>query len=169
VAGRAQLELVLPEDAFIDLETALDALHRAEAHVAKHEWAAAWGPASLAYDVASRPLLRGHDRSWLAAWRRRLDDVRLTALECVAAASLGLGGVEQAQAANCARRLIELAPFRESGYRILMEALKRGGNVAEAKRVYDRLRVTLREELGIPPSSAVQDAYRHLLDRTTPS
>src|SRR5205809_7856238 len=35
------------------------------------------------------------------------------------------------QAENCARRLIELAPFRESGYRILMEALERRGNVAE--------------------------------------
>jgi DNA-binding SARP family transcriptional activator len=167
VAGRARLELVLPGDAFVDLEAALDALHRAEAHVAKAEWAAAWGPASLAYDVASRQLLPGHDRPWLQAWRRRLDDVRLTALECVAAASLGLGGTEQAQAASCARRLIELAPFRESGYRILMEALERGGNVAEALRVYDRLRITLREELGIPPSSAVQDVYRHLLGKTT--
>jgi SARP family transcriptional regulator, regulator of embCAB operon len=167
VAGRSQLELMLPEDAFIDLETALDALHRAETHVAKCEWAAAWGPASLAYDVASRPLLRGHDRPWLEAWRRRLDDVRLSGLECVAAASLELGGSEQAQAASCARRLIELAPFRESGYRLLMEALERSGNVAEALRVYDRLRITLREELGIPPSSAVQDVYRDLLGRTT--
>jgi SARP family transcriptional regulator, regulator of embCAB operon len=167
VAGRSQLELMLPEDAFIDLETALDALHRAETHVAKGEWAAAWGPASLAYDVASRPLLRGHDRPWLEAWRRRLDDVRLSGLECVAAASLELGGSERAQAASCARRLIELAPFRESGYRVLMEALERSGNVAEALRVYNRLRITLREELGIPPSSAVQDVYRDLLGRTT--
>jgi DNA-binding SARP family transcriptional activator len=169
LAGRAELELLLPQDAFVDLEAALGALHRAEAHVAKGEWAAAWGPASLAYDVASRPLLRAHDRPWLEAWRRRLDDVRLTALECVATASLGLGGAEQAQAANCARRLIELAPFRESGYRILMEALERGGNVAEALRVYDRLRVTLREELGIPPSPAVQDVYRRLLGRAPTS
>src|SRR4029079_11148149 len=56
-----------------------------------------------------------------------------------------------------------LAPFRESGYRILMEAFERSGNVAEALRVYDRLRVTLRDELGIPPSSAVQDVYRRML------
>jgi pentatricopeptide repeat protein len=67
------------------------------------------------------------------------------------------------QAANCARRLIEFAPFRESGYRILMEALERSGNVAEALRVYDRLRIMLRAELGIPPSSAVQNIYRRLL------
>lgn len=161
--GRAQLELALPQDAFVDVETALDALHRAESHVARGDWAAAWGPASLAYDVASRPLLRSQDRPWLDDWRRRLDDMRLSGLECLATASLGLGGPELPQAANCARRLIELAPFRESGHRILMEAFERNGNVAEALRVYDRLRITLRDELGIPPGPAVQDVYRRLL------
>src|SRR4029078_5752802 len=105
-----------------DLEPAVAAAPRAESHVAKGEWAAAWGPASLAYDVASRPLLRGHDRPWLEDWRRRIDRVQLSGPECVAPASLGLGGQELPQAANCARRLIELAPCRESGYRILMEA-----------------------------------------------
>ena len=167
LAGRTELELVLPPDAFIDVEAASDALHRAESQVAEAEWASAWGPASLAYDVASRPLLRGHDRPWLADWRRRLDGVRLSGLECVAAASLGLGGPELPQAVNCAGRLVELAPFRESGYRILMQALERGGNVAEALRVYDGLRVTLRDELGVAPSSAVQDVHRRLLGATT--
>jgi DNA-binding SARP family transcriptional activator len=163
LVGRARLELTLPAGVFVDVEAALDALHRAESHVAKGEWAAAWGPASLAYDVASRPLLRGHDRPWLDDWRRRLDDIRLSGLECVAAASLGLGGPELPQATSCARRLVELAPFRESGYRILMEALERSGNGAEALRVYDRLRLTLRDELGVPPGPAVQDVYRRLL------
>jgi DNA-binding SARP family transcriptional activator len=167
VVGRAQLEVALPEDAFIDVEAALEALHRAESYVAKGEWAAAWGPAGLSYDVANRPLLRGHDRPWLDEWRRRLDDIRLSGLECVAAASLGLGGPELPQAATCARRLVELAPFRETGYRILMESLERSGNGAEALRVYDRLRVTLRDELGVPPSAAVQDVYRRLLGDDT--
>ena len=170
LVGRGHLDLVRPQDAFVDLEVAVDALHRAESHVAKDEWAAAWGPAGVAYDVTSRPLLRGHDRPWLEDWRRRLDDMRLSGLECLAAASLGLGGPELAQATNCSRRLIELAPFRESGYRILMEAFERSGNVAEALLVYDRLRITLRDELGVPPSSAVQDVYRRLLgDNTTTS
>jgi len=166
LVGRAQLELVLPQGALVDLEAAVDALHRAESHVAKGEWAAAWGPASLAYDVGSRPLLRGQDRPWLDDWRRRIDDMQLSGLECLATASLELGGPELPQAANCARRLIELAPFRENGYRILMEAFERSGNVAEALRVYDRLRIMLRDELGIPPSSAVQDIYRRLLGDT---
>ena len=156
MTGRAQIDLVLPPDAFVDVEAALDGLHRAESHVAKGEWAEAWGPAGLAYDIASRPLLRGHDRPWVDEWRRRLDDARLSGLECLAAASLGLGGPKLPQAAKCARQLIALAPFRETGHRILMEALERSGNVAEALRVYDRLRIMLREELGIAPSPAVQ-------------
>ena len=37
-------------------------------------------------------------------------------------------------------------------------------------RIYDRLRITLRDELGVPPSSAVQNVYRRLLGEgsTTP-
>jgi pentatricopeptide repeat protein len=167
LSGRSQIELVLPSDAFVDVEAALEALHRAESHVAAGEWAEAWGPAGVAYHVASRPLLQGHDRPWLNDWRRRLDDVRLRGLECFAAARLGLGGPTLPQAADCARQLIELAPFRETGYLILMEALAESGNVAEALRVYDRLRLLLRDELGIAPSRAVQSVHRRLLGNTT--
>ena len=167
LTGRAQLELVLPAGAFVDVEAALDGLHRAESHVAAGEWAEAWGPAGIAYHVASRPLLQGHDQPWLDEWRRRLDDVRLRGLECFAEARLGLGGPTLPQAADCARQLIELAPFRETGYLILMQALAEGGNVAEALRVYDRLRLLLRDELGIAPSPAVQSVYRRLLGEAT--
>jgi DNA-binding SARP family transcriptional activator len=170
LSGRAQIELVLPADAFVDVEAALDGLHRAESHIAAGEWAEAWGPAGIAYHVASRPLLQGRDRPWLDEWRRRLDDVRLRGLECFAAARLGLGGPTLPQAEQCGRQLIALAPYRESGYRILMEALELRGNVAEALLVYDRLRVLLRDELGIAPSPAVQTVYRRLLGEpaTTP-
>jgi SARP family transcriptional regulator, regulator of embCAB operon len=169
LTGRAQIELVLSADAFVDVEAALEGLHRAESHVAKGEWVEAWGPSGVAYHVASRPLLQGHDRPWLDEWRRRLDDVRLRGLECFAAARLGLGGPTLPQAADCARRLIELAPFRETGHLILMEALEGRGNVAEALRVYDRLRIMLRDELGIAPSPPVQSVYRRLLGETTPT
>jgi DNA-binding SARP family transcriptional activator len=164
LTGRAQIELALPADAFVDVEVALEALHRAESHVAKGGWGAAWGPATLAYDIASRPVLPGLDRPWLEEWRRRLDHARLSGLECVASACLGLGGPELPQAASCARRLTELAPFRESGHLILMEALERSGNVAEALRVYDQLRTMLRDELGIAPGPAVREVHRRLLD-----
>jgi SARP family transcriptional regulator, regulator of embCAB operon len=161
--GRVQIELVLPTDAFVDVEAALEALHRAESHIANAEWAEAWGPSTVASQVAGRLLLQGYDRPWVDEWRRRLDDVRLRGLECYATASFGLGGPTLPQAADSARRLIELAPFRETGHLILMEALERSGNAAEALRVYDRLRILLRDELGIAPSPAVQTVYRRLL------
>jgi len=170
LAGRSEIELGLPRDAFVDVEAAREALHRAESHVTAGEWAESWGPAGVAYHVARRPLLHGEDRPWLDEWRRRLEDVQLRGLECFAQARLGLGGPTLSQAEDAARRLIELAPYRETGHRILMEALERRGNVAEALLAYDRLRVLLRDELGVAPSPAVQSVHRRLLDgRTTTS
>jgi DNA-binding SARP family transcriptional activator len=168
LAGRSEIELVLARDTFVDVEAAFEGIHRAESLAAHGEWAEAWGPAGVAYHVASRPLLQGHDVRWLDEWRRRLDDVRLRGLECFAAARLELGGPTLTQAEACARQLIELAPYRETGHRILMEALERRGNVAEALLAYERLRVLLRDELGVEPSSAVQRVYGRLLgERTT--
>jgi DNA-binding SARP family transcriptional activator len=170
LSGRSELELVLPRDAFVDVEAAREALHRAESHVAAGEWTESWGPAGVAYHVARRPLLQGEDRPWLEDWRRRLDAIQLRGLECFAEARLGLGGPALPQAEDCARRLIELAPYRESGHRILMETLERRGNVAEALVAYDRLRVLLRDELGIAPSPALQRIHRRLLgERATTS
>lgn len=166
LSGRAEIELMLPPNAFIDVEAALNALHRAESHVAGREWAEAWGPAGIAYHVATRPLLQGHDRPWLDEWRRRLADVRVRGLECFAAARLGLGGPTLPQAEQCARQLIDLAPYRETGHRILMEALEQRGNVAEALLVYEQLRILLRDELGTVPSSALQSIHRRLLGQT---
>jgi SARP family transcriptional regulator, regulator of embCAB operon len=163
LTGRSELELVMARDAFVDIEAAAEGIHRAETHAARGEWAEAWGPAGVAYHVSSRPLLQGHDARWLDEWRRRLEDIRLRGLECLAMARLELGGPALMQAEGCARQLIELAPYRETGHRILMEALERQGNVAEALRAYERLRVLLRDELGVEPSASVQRVYRRLL------
>jgi DNA-binding SARP family transcriptional activator len=167
LAGRSEIEIMLSSHAFVDVEAAREALHRAESHVAAGEWAEAWGPSGVAYHVARRPLLQGEDRPWLDEWRRRLEEVQLRGLECFAEARLGLGRATLPQAEDCARQLIELAPYRETGYRILMESLERRGNVAEALLAYDRLRVLLRDELGITPSPAVQSVHQRLLGETT--
>ena len=49
------------------------------------------------------------------------------------------------------RRFVEREPFREGGYALLMEAQARRGNVAEALRTFEQLRVLLRDELGATP------------------
>jgi DNA-binding SARP family transcriptional activator len=161
--GRTEIEVVLPQATFVDVESALEGAHRAESCIAEERWAQAWGPAGIAYHVATRPFLAGLEATWIDEWRRRLEEVRLRGLECFAAAGLGLGGPAVAQAEERARMLTELAPYRETGYRILMEALERRGNVAEALLAYERLRVLLREELGIAPSPTVQAVHRRLL------
>jgi DNA-binding SARP family transcriptional activator len=78
-----------------------------------------------------------------------------------------LGGPTLPQAEDAARRLIELAPYRETGYQILIQALEQRGNLAEALLAYDRLRVLLRDELGIAPSPALQQVHRRLLGGPT--
>ena len=161
--GRAELELLLPSATFVDVEAAMEGAHRAESAIAEGRWAQAWGPAGIAYHVATRPFLPGLEAPWIDHWRHRLEEVRLRGLESFAAAGLGLGGPALAQAEERARMLTELAPYRESGHRILMEALAGRGNVAEALRAHERLRVLLRDELGVAPSPAVQAVHRRLL------
>jgi DNA-binding SARP family transcriptional activator len=161
--GRTVVELLLPPETFVDVEAALEGAHRAESAIAEGRWAQAWGPAGIAYHVATRPFLAGLEAPWIDQWRRRLEQVRLRGLECFAAAGLGLGGPALAQAEERARMLTELAPYHETGHLILLEALERRGNVAEALRAYERLRVLLREELGIAPSPTLQAVHRRLL------
>ena len=161
--GRTEIELLLPQATFVDVEEALEGAHRAETCIAEGRWAQAWGPAGIAYHVATRPFLTGLDAPWIDQWRRRLEEVRLRGLECFGAASLGLGGPALAQAEERARMLTELAPYRETGHRILIEALAGRGNLAEALRAYERLRVLLREELGTAPSPTLQALHRRLL------
>jgi len=161
--GRTEIELLLPSATFVDAEATLKDAHRAESAIAKRRWAQAWGPAGIAYHIATRPFLTGLETPWIDRWRRRLEEVRLRGLECFAAAGLGLGGPALAQAEERARMLTELAPYRETGHHILIEALERRGNVAEALRAYERLRVLLREEFGIAPSPSLQAVHRRLL------
>jgi DNA-binding SARP family transcriptional activator len=46
-----------------------------------------------------------------------------------------------------------------------MEALAARDNTAEALRVFDTLRVLLREELGVAPGAATQAVHRRLLSQ----
>jgi DNA-binding SARP family transcriptional activator len=84
-------------------------------------------------------------------------------LECYAMACLQLAGPELPGAERAARELLDVAPLRETGHLLLMQVLAASGNVAEALAAYERLRVLLREELGVDPSQAVQDAHTKLL------
>jgi DNA-binding SARP family transcriptional activator len=163
LAGRSEIRLDLAEPVFVDFEAALEAIHRAESAVRRGVFTDGWGPARVALHTADRGFLQDVDVPWAVERRRVLEDVLLRAHECVARIGIGLAGPELDSARRSSRALIRLAPLRESGYRLLMEALHADGNDAEALTVYDRLRVLLRDELGTSPSTPTQELHRALL------
>ncbi len=167
IAGKQDVRLVLPLNAWVDLEAAAEGLHRATSAVARSEWASAWGPSRVALHISQRPVLPGFEGPWIDELRRRLADMLLRAHECVAASSIGLRGPELISAERSSRALVEMAPYRESGYRYLMEVLATQGNVGEALRIYERLRRLLRDELGASPSPELQEIHRRLLQGGT--
>ena len=105
----------------------------------------------------------GDEAPWIEERRREVAELRLRALEAIAAHPR-----EPAAAERAARELVEAAPFRESGHRLLMSALAAGGNVAEALRAYEDLRVRLRDELGAAPGPERPGAAHRAADRPGP-
>lgn len=161
--GRGDVRLLLPADAWVDVEAASEGLHRAESAAARQTWAEVWGPARVAQHVTARPFLAGEQAAWIRDVRNRLEGVHLRSLELVAQACLQIGGSELDTAERAASALVAKAPYRESGYRFLIDLLDRRQNRAEALRVYEQLRTLLREDLGTAPSPATQDLYRRVL------
>lgn len=161
--GRHAVRLVLPADTWVDLEAAAEGLHRAESALSRGDWTGTWGPGRVALHVALRGFLAGEDAPWAADVRHRVAEIHLRSLELVGVACVRIGGAEAATGERCARSLVALAPYRESGHRLLMEVLAAQGNAAEALVVYEELRRRLREELGVAPSAPTQALHLTLL------
>jgi SARP family transcriptional regulator, regulator of embCAB operon len=109
--GRSALRLVLPSDAWVDLEAAAEGIHRAEAAVARGDWTGAWGPARVAQHVALRGFLAGEDAPWVHVVRQRVGELYARSLELAGLASLGIGGGELATAERAARSLVACEPL----------------------------------------------------------
>jgi DNA-binding SARP family transcriptional activator len=162
IEGRGTLRLALG-GASVDLEEAEEAIRRAESAIALAEWERAWAAALVTMVVAKRGFLPGEDAAWIDQVRRRLEELYVSSLEAYGTAGLELGGTELAAARNAGRTLVERAPLRESGHRLLMRTLVAEGNPAEALRAYERLRCLLRDELGVSPSGATRELHESIL------
>ena len=113
----------------------------------------AWGPSLVALFTAEREFLPGEDAAvGRSSSANELAEIRLRALEAYAAAALGTGGTELSAAVRAGRKLVRQVPLRETGYQVLMRALDRQGNIAEALVLYASLCRVLRDELGVDPS-----------------
>jgi DNA-binding SARP family transcriptional activator len=165
IEGRSTLRLVVPADSRIDVETAIRNVDDAESAIALGRFEQAWLPARVALSVARREFMADYEGDWIERRRRELAEVRLSALECIAEIGLRMGSTELPAAERAARSLMELAPYRESGYQFLMEALEARSNLGEALLAYDRLRRVLRDELGTVPGREIQAVHERLLGK----
>jgi DNA-binding SARP family transcriptional activator len=163
LVGREELRLRLPDGIWVDVEVAARAAHDAESAVALQQWQRAWLAAHVAMNIAGRPLLPRWSGSWIEERRVDLERTWLRALEALAASGVGLAGTELSTAKRAARTLMDTDPYRESGHRFMMQALALEGNTADALLVFERLRVRLRDDLGITPSEQTLQLHTDLL------
>lgn len=161
--GRERLQLVLPKGAWIDVEAAEEAVHRAETSVAAGAWGPAWGAARVAQMIPERGFLVGHDVPWVDERRRELTGVVERAEACIVACGLALGGGELMAAERAARRLARRRPLDEAATMQLMRVLEAKGDPSEALGAYEGLRLLLREEIGTAPGEELRAFHRRLL------
>ena len=161
-SGLGLYRLLLPTDAWIDLEAGASALDTAEAAIRTSDPKQGFGSAVVALNIAKRPFLPGTDGEWVEGQRRKLERQRLRALDCLTRIWLASG--EPVLAVENATEAVSLDPYRESSYHLLMRAHAATGNRPEALRVYHRLRELLAEELGTDPSSEIEALFKELLE-----
>ena len=152
-------ELVLPPGTWIDVDAAIEGAHLAEGALLAGRHAAAYGPAVVAAAILRRAFLPGLEGSWIDARRDVLRAAHLRALDCLAVVHEWNG--EHALALRAAQEAVDIEPYRESGYRRLMELHNRAGNPAEAMRVYAELTDVIGRDLNTAPG----DETRALRDR----
>jgi DNA-binding SARP family transcriptional activator len=168
LTGRSELRFLPGEPIEVDLETAATGAARAEEAIEAHEWARAAAHAREVIAVDLQTFLPDCEGPWVNELRRELESIRLRALEALGEACLRQGGRELGTAEQAARAAIAAAPFRESAHRLLMEVHEAAGNPAEALRVFEQLRILLRDELGTTPGQAAMTVHERVLRGETP-
>jgi DNA-binding SARP family transcriptional activator/tetratricopeptide (TPR) repeat protein len=154
-------QLVLPDDATVDVELAAGEADAAVRAFADGDLERALEAAGAARALAGRPLLPGQEGGWVERLRTAWQQVLVRALQVMVDASLARGRGEAA--VQPATELVGLEPFRESAHLRLLRARAAAGDRGEALRVYDRCRRLLAEELGVDPSPELEAAYLELL------
>jgi DNA-binding SARP family transcriptional activator/predicted ATPase len=99
---------------------------------------------------------------WLQGEARRLEELRLEAVEERLEAELAIGR-HTGVVAELERLMVE-HPYRERLRALVMLALYRSGRHAEALAAYGDFRRLIREELGLDPSPALQRLERKVLN-----
>lgn len=153
--------LQLPGDAWIDLEAAANALDEAEGALRRQDTMNTWSLANVAVVISRRPLLPDVEAPWIEAQRNALRTLQMRALQCLVTVSAS--NHEPLLAIQHANEMVELDPFKETAYQLLMKMHAAAGDRAEALRVFARCRELLRDELGVSPSPQTEAVYLEIL------
>ena len=159
--GFGQYRILFPSAVWIDLETVASAVDNAEGALRTGRPHEVLGPATAASAIARRPFVSGVEGEWVSSQRGRLERQLLRALECLAKMWLAAG--EPGIAVEPAVEAVEIDPFRESSYQLLMRDHADGGNRPKALEVYHSLRGLLAGELGTEPSPQTEELYLEVL------
>ena len=99
---------------------------------------------------------------WAAIHRERLHRLLMAALYRLAEEHEAQGELEEAL--GCARRQVELDPWREEAYMQVMRLLARSGRRSEALLPYHLCRRVLLRELAVEPGAATTRLYELIRD-----
>lgn len=158
IAGTMALQL--PATTWVDIEAAANALDEAEGALRRND-SAAWGLANTAVVITRRPFLPNAEAPWIESQRSVLRAMQLRALQCLVTVSAS--NHEPLLAIQHASEMVQLEPFRETAYQLLMRMHAAAGDRAEALRVFARCRRLLRDELGVSPSPQTEAVYLEIL------
>jgi DNA-binding SARP family transcriptional activator/tetratricopeptide (TPR) repeat protein len=163
-----EVSLRLPQEATVDVELIEERAQQTLQALKEGRPAKAVVLADEALELLDQKFLPELEAKWIDERRRELDEWGLSVRRASVEARLQLGGEELEQAERTARELVDRAPYRESGHKLLMQVLAARGDVAEAVLVYDRLRRLLLDELGKAPDPSITELNAMLLEGTLP-
>ena len=103
---------------------------------------------------------------WLDIERVRLRDDMITMLLGMVNRPTGVSIDEKRQ---CARKLIEIDPYQEVGYRTLMQTASQLGLIAKVERTFRECTKRLRDDLDVDPEEETVELYQQLLPKLSPA
>jgi predicted ATPase/DNA-binding SARP family transcriptional activator len=163
-----QETLLAANDGYALTDASVDALRfeelLGEARVALREGDASRAAESigLALGLWRGPALQGlADATWFSREARRLEALRVDALEEQFEAALALG--EHREIVSALRAAVEENPFRERLWGQLMLALYRSGRQADALESFQEARGVLEEQLGLEPGPELRRSQEAIL------
>ena len=120
-----------------------------KARFRRGDTATAWSLANVAVVISKRPFLADVEAPWIESQRSALRAMQMRALQCLV--NVSANNSEPLLAVQHALEMIELEPFRETAYQLLMKMHAAAGDRAEALRVFAKMpRAAARRARGEP-------------------